>query len=329
MRLDLHRDHRLLFGLVLGGFVALSAVIAVGPALWVNAHNAPLPGSAQLTTEEMEGLRVYVAEGCLFCHSQQVRPLPQDRPFGRPSVPGDYARLAWLDVWREPPGLLGTERTGPDLSDVGDRQPAATWQYIHLYQPRSVVPGSVMAAFPWLFEVEERPAPDAVVVPIPPPYAPARGKVVATARAQVLVAYLVALKQLPLPGAAAEPASTTGSGAQPAAADAGASLYGSRCAACHQANGKGLPGAFPPLAADPVVTAADPAEHVRVVLFGRKGAVIGGVSYPGEMPAWGPQLSDEEIAAVVNHERTSFGNHAPTVKPTDVSGVRRQGPAGG
>jgi cytochrome c oxidase cbb3-type subunit 2 len=77
-----------------------------------------------------------------------------------------------------------------------------------------------------------------------------------------------------------------------------------------------------------VVTAADPAEHVRVVLFGRKGTVIGGVSYAGEMPAWGPQLSDEEIAAVVNHERTSFGNHAPTVKSTDVSGIRRQGPAG-
>jgi len=107
VRLDFHRDHRLLFGLVFGGFVALSGVIAVGPALWVNAHNAPLPGSAPLTAVEMEGLRVYVAEGCLFCHSQQVRPLPQDRPFGRPSVPGDYARLAWLDVWREPPGLLG------------------------------------------------------------------------------------------------------------------------------------------------------------------------------------------------------------------------------
>ncbi len=180
MRLDFHKDHRLLFGMVLVGFVGLALVIAVGPALWVNRHNAPLPGSAPLTADEAQGLGVYVSEGCPYCHTQQVRPLPQDRAFGRPSVPADYARLAWLDVWREPPAILGSERTGPDLSDVGNRQPSSTWQYMHLYESRAVVPWSVMPAFPWLFRVEEHPEPGAIVVPVPAPYAPAGRTVVAT-----------------------------------------------------------------------------------------------------------------------------------------------------
>jgi cbb3-type cytochrome oxidase cytochrome c subunit len=198
MRLDFHKNHRLLYGVALFGFIALTLIIAIGPAIWVNDHNAPLPTSQPLTAEERAGLGVYVGEGCLYCHTQQVRPLPQDQPYGRPAVPGDYARLHWLDVWRAPAMVLGTERTGPDLSNVAARQPSATWQYLHLYQPRSVVPGSVMPAFPWLFTVEANPAPDAVVVPVPPPYAPAAGKVVATARGRALVAYLLALKQAPL-----------------------------------------------------------------------------------------------------------------------------------
>ena len=329
MKLLFHQDHRLLFGVVFGGFVVLSAVIAVGPALWVNAHNAPLPGSAPLTTEEMDGLGVYVAEGCLFCHTQQVRPLPQDRPYGRPSVPGDYARLERLEVWRAPPALLGTERTGPDLSDIGHRQPSAVWHYIHLYQPRAVVPASIMAALPWLFRIEESPAPGAVIVPIPAPYAPARGSVVATARAQALVAYLLALKQPSLPGTAGAQGAATAQSADGGAAEAGAVTYASRCAACHQVSGKGVPGAFPPLAGDPVVTATDPTEQIRTVLFGRKGSVIGGVTYPGEMPAWAPQLSDGEIAAVINHERSTWGNHAPAVQPADVAALRRRGGGAG
>jgi cytochrome c oxidase cbb3-type subunit II len=318
VKLDFHENHRLLFGVVLGGFIALCLGIGIGPALWVNGYNTPLPGSPALSPEETQGLDVYVAEGCPYCHSQQVRPLPQDHPFGRPSVPADYARLAWIDLWREPPAVPGSERTGPDLSDVADRQPSATWQYIHLYEPRAVVPWSIMAAFPWLFRVERAPDANAVVVPVPPPYAPADGKVVATPRAQALVAYLLALKQPPLPGGARPPAVPEGG-----ASTAGASLYASRCATCHQANGRGLPAAFPSLVDDPTVTGADPAEHIRVVLFGRAGARIGGVAYAGEMPAWGPQLTDMEIAAVINYERTSWGNRAPTVTEADVAAVRR------
>jgi cytochrome c oxidase cbb3-type subunit II len=322
VRLDFHKDHRLLFGVVLGGFAALCLGIAIGPALWVNAHNGPLSGSQPLAPREREGQAVYVAEGCVYCHTQQVRPLAEDHGFGRPSVPGDYARLSWIDAWREPPAVLGTERTGPDLSDIGARQPSATWQYIHLYQPRAVVPASVMPAFPWLFRVEAQPESGAVVVPVPPSAAPAGGKVVATARAQALVAYLLALKQARLPQGA-PPGGETGE----QGGGVGASVYGSHCATCHQADGKGIAGAFPSLVGDAEVTAADPTAHVRIVLFGLTGRTIAGTAYAGDMPAWADQLSDAQIAAVVNHERASWGNQAPPVTAARVGALRRQGPA--
>jgi len=343
MRLDFHKNHRLLYGVALFGYVALTLLIAVGPALWVDAHNAPLPGSSPLTPEQLAGLKVYVDEGCLYCHTQQVRPLPQDQPFGRPSVPGDYARLRWLDAWQAPAMILGTERTGPDLSNVAERQPSEVWQYMHLYQPRSVAPASVMPAFPWLFRVEANPAPDAVVVPVPPPWAPAAGRVVATARARALVAYLLSLKQTPLPGgagmaeagagAAGAPAggASPGGGAGAAAPAAnGAAVYGSICASCHQAAGQGLKGVFPPLAGDPVVNAPDPTEQIHTVLFGLQGKVIGGAHYAAVMPPWGTQLSDDEIAAVIDHERTSWGNHGPTITAAQVAALRKaEAPAGG
>lgn len=111
----------------------------------------------------------------------------------------------------------------------------------------------------------------------------------------------------------------------PAGGGAGVDLYRTTCATCHQANGEGLPSAFPPLAGDPVVTAQDPTTQVHTVLFGLHGKAIRGAVYPGEMPAWGPHLSDKEIAEIVNHERTSWGNSAPTVTTADVARIRARG----
>ena len=99
----------------------------------------------------------------------------------------------------------------------------------------------------------------------------------------------------------------------------GAKLYADTCAVCHGAEGKGVPGAFPPLAGDPVVVASDPAEHIRTVLNGLKGKAIGGTPYESEMPAFAGQLSDQQVAAIIDHERTSWGNHAPLVGAQDVA----------
>lgn len=323
MRLDFHKNHRLLFTVVAFGFLGLSYLVAIGPAISVQASNTPLPGSRSLNALEQQGLEIYLAEGCVYCHTQQVRALPQDTlRYGRASVAADFARLAPTDVWRQTPRVLGSERTGPDLSNVGARQPSAVWHYIHLYQPRAVTAGSIMPAFPWLFDVRDSAGPTDVVIPIPAGVAPARGVVVARPEAKALVAYLLALHQPPLPRAA-----TAASAAGPAA-DAGARVYESRCSSCHQPMGQGLPGAFPPLAGDPVVLAADPTRHVAIILFGLSGQVIGGTTYVSPMPAWADLLDDEDVAAVANHERSSWGNSAPRVTPEFVAQVRAGGPHG-
>lgn len=199
MRLDFHQNHRLLFGTVLATFLMLSFVIAVAPAIWVEGNNAPLDGSRPLTAEEALGLQVYLSEGCVYCHTQQVRPLQQDMArYGRPSAPGDYARLAPTDLWRQTPSVLGTERIGPDLSNIGERQPSDVWHLIHLYEPRAVVAGSVMPSFPWLFEMKDSAGPGDVAVPMPASFGPLSGVVVAGPRARALVAYLLSRRQVSL-----------------------------------------------------------------------------------------------------------------------------------
>ena len=154
----------------------------------------PLPGSHPYTAAEQRGRGIYVSEGCSYCHTQNVRPLAQDKVFGRPSVAEDYAY--------DTPQLLGTERTGPDLSNIGVRQPSDVWQYIHLWEPRAVVHESIMPRYTWLFQVVDKASPTDVTVPLPPGFGPPHGVVIATQNARDLVAYLKSLKQTSLQAAA-------------------------------------------------------------------------------------------------------------------------------
>jgi mono/diheme cytochrome c family protein len=109
----------------------------------------------------------------------------------------------------------------------------------------------------------------------------------------------------------------------PAATARGAALYSVNCAACHQNTGQGLAGVFPPLAGDPVVRALDPTEHIITVLNGKQGSIIGGIKYVSPMPAFKDVLNDDDLAAILNHERTSWGNAAPTVRGADVARLRQ------
>lgn len=124
----------------------------------------------------------------------------------------------------------------------------------------------------------------------------------------------------------ATPAASAGGGpevgTEPEWQALGAQLYGNYCSSCHQLSGTGLPGVFPPLKGDPVVVAEDPTEHVRIILNGLQGKAINGVTYASPMPAFGSQLDDKQIAALINHERTSWGNSAPTVTPEVVAAQR-------
>lgn len=322
MKLNFHKNHNLLFGVVLGGFIALSLIIAVGPAFWVQNNNKPLQNSKPLTALQKKGLSIYIGEGCEYCHTQQVRPLAEDKVFGRPSTPGDYAYLRSIGIWRETPNVLGTERTGPDLSNVGNRQPSDIWNYIHLYNPRAVVKESVMPAFPWLFKVVSDPKPGEIVVPVPVPYAPKSGKVVPTDRARALVAYVLSLKQIPLGSIRQKPQPQAKSTESEDRVD-GKQIYLTTCAACHQANGKGISGAFPPLAGDPVVNNKDATQHILTVLGGLHGKTIDGMSYSTTMPSFGQAMSNEEVAAVINYERTHFGNKGTTITAEEVEKIRK------
>ncbi len=102
----------------------------------------------------------------------------------------------------------------------------------------------------------------------------------------------------------------------------GEQVYGNYCASCHQASGEGLKGVFPPLKGSAVVLAEDPTDHGRIIVQGLTGKVIDGVTYSSPMPPFAEQLSDEEIAAVVNHERTSWGNAAPLITAEQAAALR-------
>lgn len=342
---EFHHDERQLFSISALTFVVLTAMIAVIPAIQAQRDNEPLPTSEPMTEEERRGLQVYVDEGCVYCHTQQVRPVEMDEAWGRPSVAADYARLERPGVWRQTPAVLGSERTGPDLANVGDRQPGEMWHYIHLYDPRAVAPDSVMPSFPWLFRTVSEASDDKPVVSMPGDRGPEAGVLVPTDRGEALVAYLTSLKQAELAdgrqekgsgggsregeskgggGASKDPSDPKGGG-KTAQADgpSGKKIYEQQCASCHQSNGKGLPGTFPPMKGDPVVTESDPQRHVEIVLNGLEGKTIEGTSYSSKMPAFGDKLSDAEVAAVVNHERTSWGNDAPTVTKQEVAEIRK------
>lgn len=167
----------------------LAIVMGVIPGI-VLSTTPPTPGLTPLTAAQDRGREIYVSEGCAYCHTQNVRPLQQDLVFGRPSVAGDYAYST--------PELLGDHRNGPDLTNIGGRQPSTAWQYIHLWDPRAVVHDSIMPRYPWLFGVKSKAEPGDDVVALPPGFGPAGGVIVTTERSRDLVAYLESLKQVPL-----------------------------------------------------------------------------------------------------------------------------------
>jgi len=103
----------------------------------------------------------------------------------------------------------------------------------------------------------------------------------------------------------------------------GAQIYASRCAACHQSNGLGLPGAFPPLAGSEWVKGDDKV-LVQIPLHGITGTItVNGTAYHGAMPSFAA-LSDDEIAAVLSHVRGQWQNAAPPVTAKTVGAGRER-----
>lgn len=255
------------------------------------------------------GRHVYVGLGCQYCHTQQVRPTDLTRGWGaRPTLPHD--------LLADQPPLSGVQRIGPDLCTIGTRQPSREWHYRHLFDPRLTSPGSTMPPHPFLFERTDgtSAAPDAIRPP--PDHRDAGTTCVPREEAVALVAYLDSLKRdHPLPGVAGQPA------LQPLDSQIlGFRVYAS-CRGCHQADGRGVPGAYPPLAGSEWLL-GPPEIPACIMLHGLAGELVrGGISYDNAMPGW-QALSDERIAAVLTYARSAWGNSGGAIDPSLITAER-------
>ena len=153
------------------------------------------PGTAD------QGAHVYAANGCFYCHSQYVRDKNEgsdiDRKWGK-------RRTVARDYMFDRAVFLGTSRLGADLTNAGDRQTDPQWFYRVLYNPRAMIPESVMPAYRWLFrtrEIQGQLSADAIKLEgkdAPPP----GYEVVPTEEGKALVDYLLSRKKTyPLPEA--------------------------------------------------------------------------------------------------------------------------------
>ncbi|MFN7685585.1 MAG: cytochrome-c oxidase, cbb3-type subunit II, partial [Oligoflexia bacterium] len=144
------RWHRNLEGL--GGvfsvltFVAVlvGGVIEIAPTFFAGERVKEHPGVEPYSSLQLAGRDIYVREGCYVCHSQMVRPVLSETVRY-----GAFSRSE--ESLYDRPFQWGSKRTGPDLARVGGKYPDL-WHFRHMLNPRDVVAGSLMPAYPWLFE---------------------------------------------------------------------------------------------------------------------------------------------------------------------------------
>jgi cytochrome c oxidase cbb3-type subunit 2 len=123
--------------------ISFGALVEIVPQFFLKETTTPIEGLKPLPAVVLEGRDIYIREGCHVCHTQMVRPLRAEiERYGHYSVAGESVY--------EHPFLWGSKRTGPDLARVGKRY-SDDWHKAHLYNPRSVVPESIMPAYPWLY----------------------------------------------------------------------------------------------------------------------------------------------------------------------------------
>lgn len=122
--------------------VVFAGLVQIVPLFFQYSTTQAAPGVQPYEPLQLIGRDIYIREGCVGCHSQQVRML-------RAEVQryGDYS-IAGESVY-DHPFLWGSKRTGPDLARVGGRY-SDEWHRIHLRNPRDVVPESNMPNYPWL-----------------------------------------------------------------------------------------------------------------------------------------------------------------------------------
>lgn len=124
--------------------ISFGGLVEIVPLMFQPQTTQPVPGLKPLTAVQLEGRDIYIREGCHVCHTQMIRTLrAETERYGPYSQAGEFVY--------DHPFLWGSKRTGPDLARVGGRY-SDEWQRAHLYNPRDVVPESIMPAYPWLFD---------------------------------------------------------------------------------------------------------------------------------------------------------------------------------
>ncbi|MBC7568516.1 MAG: cytochrome-c oxidase, cbb3-type subunit I [Spirosoma sp.] len=122
--------------------ILIGSLVEMVPTFMVDSNVPTISAVQPYTALEVEGRDLYIREGCVNCHSQMVRPFrAETERYGEYSKAGEFVY--------DHPFLWGSKRTGPDLHREGGKYPDA-WHYMHMNDPRSMSPGSVMPPYPWL-----------------------------------------------------------------------------------------------------------------------------------------------------------------------------------
>jgi cytochrome c oxidase cbb3-type subunit I/II len=128
--------------------ILIGGIIELVPTFLIKSNVPTITSVKPYTPLEIHGRDIYIREGCVNCHSQLIRPfrsevLRYDPKNGEYSKSGEYVY--------DHPFLWGSKRTGPDLHRIGGKY-ADSWHYRHMLTPQEVSTGSIMPAYPWLYE---------------------------------------------------------------------------------------------------------------------------------------------------------------------------------
>ena len=105
----------------------------------------------------------------------------------------------------------------------------------------------------------------------------------------------------------------------------GKKLFSANCVTCHQANGQGQPGQFPPLAGSEFVLGDASNRMIAIVLKGLQGPVqVKGQAFNNAMQPWEGQYTDQQLAAILTYVRSDWGNNAPEIPPEAVKAMREE-----
>ncbi len=131
------------FALLATAVVSIGGLVELVPTFLVKTNIPTIASVKPYTPLELQGRDIYVREGCYTCHSQMIRPFRSET-----ERYGDYSKAG--EFVYDHPFQWGSKRTGPDLHRIGKKY-NNLWHFMHMEDPRSVSPGSIMPAYPWLY----------------------------------------------------------------------------------------------------------------------------------------------------------------------------------